>query len=69
MTNLTARFTVDGNEVVIPLKDSDGNFITFRNGRKSRINAPAVFGPEAVEAGITTVIEGQDIDEYSLGQQ
>ena len=68
MTNLTAYFTVDNKEVSIPLKSGE-NFITFRAGRNSRINAPAVFGPEAVEAGITTVIEGQDIDEYSLGQQ
>ena len=68
MTNLTAYFTVDNKEVSIPLKSGE-SFITFRAGRKSRINAPAVFGPEAVEAGITTVIEGQDIDEYSLGQQ
>lgn len=66
MTNLTAYFTVDGNEVSIPLKSGD-SFITFRGGRKSRINAPGVFGPEAIEAGITTVIESQDVDEYTLG--
>ena len=67
LTNLTAKFTVDGDEVEIPLK-KDGEFITFKAGKKSRINAPGILGPETQETGFDTDIDDQDVDDYNIGQ-
>ena len=65
MSNLTAYFSVDDKELAIPLKSGD-DFITFRKGRKTRINASGALGPEAVQAGFTAVISDQGVDEYSI---
>ena len=73
LTGLTAIFTIqkgEGAEAVteelaLPLKKNDA-FITFAAGKKSRINAPAILGPEATEAGITAVINSQDVDDYTI---
>ena len=70
LTDLTAVFTIkygegEAQNLELPLK-KDGKSITFAAGRKSRINAPKILGPEAQEAGITAVIKEQGVDDYTI---
>ena len=65
LKNLKAIFTVDGQSIELPLKNGD-DYITFAAGKKSRINALGILGPEATAAGITTVINDQDVDDYTI---
>ena len=65
LTGLKARFKVNGEAKEFELKTADGP-ISFAAGKKSRINAPAILGPEAVAAGITAVIDDQGVDDYTI---
>ena len=67
----TVRYREDG--IYLKAKNEsnfkkDGEFITFKAGRKSRINAPGILGPETQETGFDTDIDDQDIDDYNIGQ-
>ena len=64
-TGLKARFTVNGQTVEFPLNRNNVP-ISFPAGRKARIRALGILGPEAVAAGITTVINNQGVDDYDL---
>ncbi len=65
VSNLTAVFTLEDEVLEFPLKKDDKP-ITFAAGKKSRINAPGILGPEAKEAGITITNSSQDIDDYTI---
>lgn len=65
LTGLKARFKVGDETKEFELKTADGP-ISFTAGKKSRINAPAILGPEAVAAGITAVIDDQGVDDYTI---
>ncbi len=73
LNELTAYFSIkykgddQDTELSIPLK-KDGEFITFKAGKKSRINAPGILGPETQETGFDTDIDEQDIEDYNVGQ-
>ncbi|MBP5335366.1 MAG: fimbrillin family protein [Bacteroidales bacterium] len=70
LKDLTAIFTIkygEGEEQTLELPlVKDKQSITFAAGRKSRINAPKILGPEAQEAGITAVIKEQGVDDYTI---
>ena len=65
LSDLTAVFTLEDEVLEFPLKKDDKP-ITFAAGKKSRINAPGILGPEAKEAGITITNSSQDIDDYTI---
>lgn len=72
LTNLTAYFTVDGQDVSLPLTDSSGNPITVQPGQTVDITAlglltPQGTGPEPeVPVNITISIDGLVVSEYEL---
>ena len=65
LSDLVAVFTLADEELTFPLQ-KDNKPITFAAGKKSRINAPGILGPEAKEAGITITNSSQDIDDYTI---
>ena len=68
LTNLTAYFTVDGEEQALPLTDQDGNPIVIPACRKTTITATDFLSPTYEEgiARFKVTIEGQDVDDYTL---
>lgn len=66
LSHLTAVFTVDGKEVALPLADKDGKYYSFPAGEKARIRALGALGPEALAAGITVVLNGQNVNDFDI---
>lgn len=66
MSHLTAVFTVDGKEIALPLADKKGNYFNFPAGEKARIRALGALGPEAQAAGITVVLNGQNVNDFDV---
>ncbi|MBQ2501253.1 MAG: hypothetical protein II524_02175, partial [Bacteroidales bacterium] len=68
LTNLTAYFTVDGEEQALPLVDESGNPIVIPACRKTTITATDFLSPAYDEGAsrFKVTIEGQDVDDYTL---
>lgn len=72
LSNLTAVFTVNNQEISLPLNDKSGSPITFAAGKKSRIRALGILAPqtepepEDTPTDIDVDIDDQDIDDYDL---
>ena len=71
LSNLTAVFTVGGEEISLPLNDkTTGSPITFAARKKSRIRALGILAPETEPEDNPTDfnadIDDQDVDEYDL---
>lgn len=68
LTDLVAVFTVNAQEISVPLK-KDGAFIRFAAGKKSRITALGVLKPEEPTSdpvGINVDVEDQGVDDYDM---
>ena len=72
LTNLTAYFTVNGQEIALPLVDNDGNPITVHPGQTVDVVAYGLLTPEGTDpepetpVGITISIDGIVVSEYEL---
>ena len=63
LTNLTAYFTVNGEEHALPLVDQAGNPLTISAFQNVTITADGILDAEGL---FTVSIEGQDVDNYDL---
>lgn len=63
LTNLTAYFTVNGEEHALPLVDQAGNPLAISAFQNVTITADGILDAEGL---FTVSIEGQDVDNYDL---
>ena len=72
LTNLTAYFTVDGQEIALPLSDDNGNPIIVHPGQTVDISAYGLLTPQGTDpepekpVGITISIDGLLVSEFEL---